>query len=93
MADVVPSFADRAAQLIADFQHAMDSNAPVSSVMMGELKTLIAVGVNAHEDREVLSDQLLAAEQKAEKIAKDMQADANDLVAAIHGGVIRNGGE
>jgi hypothetical protein len=85
MADTLPSFADRAKQLLADFQHAMDSNAPVTSVMMGDLKALLDVGIGAHEDREVLSDQLLAAEQKAEKIAKDMQADANELIATVHG--------
>lgn len=86
MADPVDSFSDRSAQLIADFQHAMDSNAPVSSVMMAELKAVLAIGMGAHEDREILAEQLTAAESKAGKIAKDMQADANDLIATLHGG-------
>lgn len=86
MTDPAVSFPDRASQLIADFQHAMDNNAPVSAVMMGELKAVIAIGLGAHEDRDILAEQLTAADRKAEKIAKDMQADANELVATIHGG-------
>lgn len=86
MADVEPSFAARAAQLISDMHHAMDNNAPVSPVMLAELKAVLSIGIGAHEDREILADQLTAADRKAEKIAKDMQADANELVATIHGG-------
>jgi hypothetical protein len=86
MPDPVVTFADQAKQLLADFQHAMDSNAPVSIVMMTELKRVLDAGVGAHEDREILTEQLTATEQKAAKIAKDMQADANELVATIHHG-------
>lgn len=82
MADVVPSFADRAAQLIADFQHAMDSNAPVSSVMMGELKSLLATGVSAHLECFALRNSAHNVEAKAAQL----QSEASDLVATIHGG-------
>ena len=47
MADALPSYADRAAQLIADLDHAMQTNSPVSTGMMTELKDLLGIGVRA----------------------------------------------
>lgn len=50
MGDASLSFADQAKQLLADFQHAMDTNAPVSSVMMSNLKALIDAAVVMQPD-------------------------------------------
>lgn len=72
MADASPSFPDRAAQLIADFQHAMDSNAPLSIVLMNELKDLLKVGVSA-----------CAARDHAAVVQKDMQAEVAELMTSV----------
>jgi hypothetical protein len=82
MGDVMPSFADQAKQLLADFQHAMDTNAPVSPVMMTDLKAFLDIGVSAHADCEALHIVARSAEVKAAAL----QAEATDLVATIHGG-------
>lgn len=81
MADIAPSFADRAKQLLADFQHAMENNAPVTSVMMSELKAVLDVGLKAHEASVALHDSAATAEEKA----AHLQAEAGELVATIHG--------
>lgn len=82
MSDIAPSFADQAEQLLADFQHAMDSNAPVSIEMMRELKAVLDIGVSAHND----CDALHIVARSAEVKAAALQAEASDLVATIHDG-------
>ena len=82
MGDPTLSFSDQAKQLLADFQHAMDTNAPVSTVMMSELTAVLEIGVSAHTDCEALHIVARSAEAKA----ATLQAEATDLVATIHGG-------
>jgi hypothetical protein len=72
MADDAPSFADRSAQLVADFQHAMDSNAPVTGVLIAELKDLLALGLHAHADCAAMHAKMAT-----------LQAEASDMVKTI----------
>jgi hypothetical protein len=79
MGDAAPSFADQAKQLLADFQHAMDSAAPISIEMMRHLKSVLDVGTAAHLECETLRNSAHNAQAKAAVL----QAEANDLVATI----------
>lgn len=73
------SFDDRCAQLIADFQHAMDDAAPVTMPLMIELKSLFEEGCNAHADRDTMRAQNIAHATVAKQAAKQ----AADLVTTI----------
>jgi hypothetical protein len=65
MVDAAPSFADRAAQLIADFQLAADDNAPVSTVMMAELRAVLDIGISAHGECAFLNAMIILVERMA----------------------------
>lgn len=69
-----PGFADRSAQLIADFQHAMDSAAPVTGVLMDELKAVLDIGVQCHADCEAMRTKMSRIEADADDIAKTMSS-------------------
>jgi hypothetical protein len=88
MPDTPPSFSDQAKSLLADFQHAADSNAPVSPVMLGQLQALIESAIGAHADCAALNKQLAEAEQKAARIVADMRADVNLFDSKPQGGTI-----
>lgn len=79
MPETVLSFDDRCAQLIADFQHAMDDNSPVTLPLMSELKSLLEEGCNAHADRDALRTKGASVSSSAKTAA----SLAGQLVAAI----------
>ena len=82
MAETTPSFVDRTTAIIGDFQHAMNSNAPVSIVMMGDLRAVLDIAVKAHAACVAMHAKAALAEAKAAQL----QSEASDLVATIHGG-------
>ena len=81
-APATPTFAARVEQVIADFQHAADSNAPVSNVLMAELKDLLASGSTAVTERDTMQAKIAAYEAGAAKLSHDVQADVASLTAA-----------
>ena len=70
------SLADRARQLIADFEHAAANNAPVTPVMLSEMKALV---------EDALADKTGAGLQAKHllEIAREVQTEASDMVAAV----------
>jgi hypothetical protein len=81
-AAATPPFVDRVALLIADFQHAMDSNAPISNALMTELRDVLASGTAAHTECDAMKAKVMAYETSAAKLAKDVQADVTGLTAS-----------
>lgn len=60
MADAAPSYADRAAQLIADLSHTMQTSSPISAGTLAEMKDLLDLG--AHALASVTADEAVLAQ-------------------------------
>jgi hypothetical protein len=87
--DPSPIFADQAKALIADFQHAMQSDAPITPVMLSQLNALLTVATGAYEDRDVLNAQVTETETKLMQLSKDhasLSDQLNAVISYIHGG-------
>ena len=79
MADAAPSYADRAAALIAELAHAQATSSPISNGTLSELKDLLDLGAAAQVELAV--EQVAVA--NASKIAQDLKGEIADLGASI----------
>jgi len=77
------SLADRAAQLIAELEHASVSNAPITPVMLGELKALVAEALANSQVSDAALADALGQTQHAREIARRVQSEANDIAASV----------
>ena len=80
MADTL---ADRAAQLIADLEHASASNAPITPVMLGEMKALVKEALANSVASDAALTEAKNETQHAREIAKRVQTEANDIAASV----------
>lgn len=75
MGDVSLSFADQAKQLLADFQSEADCAAPITPVMMYELKALLDIGAAAVADCDRMTREMTAA-----TLGKPSPTDGNAIM-------------
>ena len=83
MADAILSLPDRAAQLVADLEHASASNAPVTPVMLRELRDLVTEAIGDKTASDAGLAAALNQSQRAIEIARRVQAEAADIAGAI----------
>lgn len=90
MADDPQSLGDRAAQLISDLEHASANNAPISPVMLAQLRALVSDALAEKTTSEAAQAQmgqsLTAAQQQAkqaEQLAQHIQLEVGQLTDTV----------